>query len=416
MSRRIGTILGLMIAAGIGFAVGRAAPGPSGGRLSADEMKSQLAQTLETPSLNARLSRLVDLTRRFDAENVAGAGAALAERVSSADNDDIRLILAAWSELDPRAAFESVMTWPLESKRVVGAGVVAYEWSLRGGALEVREFVRGMHQYAPRSAAMRGLVQGWSQSGDLDGLTDYVANEAQIGVREQLTEILVNSLLVSGGVEAVIRWADSVPADAKNGYKHTAFKKALRQVANRDPEAGARWYAGQSAQDWARRSIPVIAGEWAEHDPPAALAWLLQQPEGMERDVGLNRWITRFTITDHPGALDWMEKADLTGPLASLPARFVGALLPDHPADAERWAGRIEDPDLRARALREVERARRMLGPSAPQPSPAPTDEAAGDAGQATASPSAASGGATGNVRDGATSASGAVAEEKASS
>jgi len=257
------------------------------------------------------------------------------------------------------------MTWPLESKRAVGAAVVAYEWSRQGRSFEARDYIQAIDQTSVRDAAIRGLVQGWAQSDDLPGLTALVLQEKQAITRDQLTEILVNSLLASGGVEAVMKWADSVPEDADGRYKRTAYRKALRQVSNRDPEAAARWSAAQGDAPHARRSIPVIAGEWAEHDPSAALAWLLAQPEGREREVGLQRWISRWTSKDYRAAIEWMNGADLTGPLAGMPIRFIGALLPDHPAEAAVWVDRIEDEKLRAYAVREVALHWRVRDPMA---------------------------------------------------
>jgi len=366
-ARRLATLFGILVAAGLGFLAGRATEPSTAGRpaVAAAEMEAAVAEALATPALGDRLVRLAALTDRMDASNAAGAGAALARAVSSADNNDLRLVLATWAGLDPRAAFDSVLAWPLESKRIVGAGIVAYEWSRTGGALETREYIKGIPQLPVRSAGLRGLVQGWAQSSDLDGLTAFVANESRAGHRDQLAEILVNSLLATGGVEAVERWADAVAPDEQNDFKRTAYKKALRQVANRDPVAGARWYAAQKDEPWAVRSLPVIAGEWAEKDPAEALEWLLGQPEGRERQVALQRWITRFATNDPEAAMAWMEQAEATGPLAEMPERLVGALLPDHPAEAATFVARIGDESIRRQAVHEVVRVWRQTDPEA---------------------------------------------------
>lgn len=355
MSKRtLLTVSCLLVVSVVAFVAGRWASEIVRPRLDAAAMEVEVDRLLAVPSMHDRMLGLAGLVDRLDESNAEGMGLALARNVSSTDNNDLRLLLSAWSALDARAAFDSVMTWPLESKRAVGAGVVAYEWGRQGRSIEVRDYIQAIDQPTVRDSAIRGLVQGWAQSGDLQGLTALVMQEKLVGTRDHLTEILVNSLLARGGVEAVMKWADSVPEDADGRYKRTAYRKALRQVSNRDPEAAARWSAAQGDAPHARRSIPVIAGEWAEHDPSAALAWLLSQPDGREREVGLQRWISRFASKDYRAAIEWMNGADLTGPLAGMPIRFVGALLPDHPAEASVWVERVEDETLRARAAREV--------------------------------------------------------------
>lgn len=357
MSKGLFRIAVLTVVAAIGFAAGRF----SAVREEREVTRATVLEALAEPSLEVRLVRLAELVRQFDATSASEAGRALSEVISSTDNNDLRLILAAWARHDPRAAFDSVLAWPLESKRIVGAGVVAYEWSRREGGLEVREYVREIRQPGVADAALRGLVQGWAQSRDLAGLTDFIANEPRIDSREAWSESLVNSLLATGGIEAVTSWADSVARDSKNRFKQTAFKKALRQVSNRDPKAAALWYEKQASEPYTRRALAVIAGEWAEHDPKAALEWLLRQPDGRERRVALQRWMTRFTTTDYRAALEWMEGADLSDSLAILPAIFVGASLPDHPVEASRWVDRIPDEATRAVAAKEVELAWRRI-------------------------------------------------------
>ena len=336
---------------------GRESQSAEARHLSAADMEEAIEAASKLPSIHERILRFAEVMDRLDPENAEGLGRALEKVMSSMNNIELQWLMSRWAEIDPVAAFDSAMRWKLESKRMVGVTAVAYEWARSGHAVEGRNYVESLEQIRVKGPAVRGLVSGWAKSDDLAGLTDFVLGNSKIGAREKLTELLVNSILSTQGIEGVMSWVDSVPIDAPGHYKRTAYKKALRQIANRDPRAAAAWYESQKDTDYARRSPSVIGGEWAEHDPEEALAWILSQPEGRERRVALQRWTARWASYDRAGLEEWMENADFTRKeIAEIPSHYITSLLPGLPQMAAPWVEKIPDEALRMEAAKKVAR------------------------------------------------------------
>ena len=365
---RLPTLLAVLI---ISVLVGCGSGAPQGEsvgtqQLDAVEMEEAIKDALKLPSIHGRILQLAKLGDGLDRNNAEGLGRALEKVVSSTDNIELRWMMSRWAEIDPTAAFDSVMRWKLESKRMVGLAAVANEWARSGGALEGRAYIESLDQIRVQGIAVRALVTGWAQSDDLEGLTNYIVANDKIAAREKLTELLVNSLLSSSDIEGVMAWVDSIPADSEGHYKKTAYKKALRQVANRDPRAAAKWYESQKDTDYVRRSPSVIGGEWAEHDPLEGLAWILAQPEGLERQVALQRWTARWASYDRAGMETWMETADFAqDDLREIPGIYVSTLLPGFPQKAAPWVEKIADENARMAAVQNIGRMWIRIDPEA---------------------------------------------------
>ncbi|MFP6654406.1 MAG: hypothetical protein VCB25_02185 [Myxococcota bacterium] len=321
-------------------------------------MRAAILSALAIPSTYDRISRLAKLGKALDVDNAEGMGSAIEEVVSSTAAIEIELLMGRWAEISPEAAFHSVMRWKLESKRKIGMNVVAYEWARLGSGVEGRTFIESLGQDRVKGFAVRGLVRGWAQSDDLSGLTDFVISSDKIGAREKLTEILVNSLIATNGIDAVMAWVDSVEMDAGNGYKRTAYKRSLRQVANRNPRMAADWYESQKDEGYTRRSVLVIGGEWVEHDPEEGLAWILEQPDDLSRRIALQRWVSRWASYDSAGIEKWMKSTDFGQEgLADLPENYVATFLPAFAEQAAPWVDYIPDEDARRAVVQAVAKA-----------------------------------------------------------
>ena len=70
---------------------------------------------------------------------------------------------------------------------------------------------------------------------------------------------MMKAILLEHDLDGIIRWSDAVPVDAPGKFKKTAFRKALRQVSNRDPVRAAAWYEQQEDQAYATVMIAVVA-------------------------------------------------------------------------------------------------------------------------------------------------------------
>jgi hypothetical protein len=342
-------VLGLVLLA-LGFALGRQSLGPSSvdqngnDALGALEMEAAVRSSLQTKGTLRRVAQLARLMENLDGNNVVGAAKVFDEKITSIDKLDIRLFLSAWTALDPEAAMDSVLAWTLPSMRRFGAGVVARDWAENGNALEAMARLRDVREWRTRDPAYGELVNGWVSSGDIEGVTEWVSSLPNSDGRDIISESMMKGILLQHGLDGIIRWADAVPVDAPDHFKKTAFRKALRQVSNRDPIRAAAWYEEQEEQEYATIMMAVVATEWVEADPEAAIAWVLERPPGFARVLALQRMIDRWVQIDREAATNWMQHADLDAELSPMLDPFIRGLAATQPEEAAEWLDRVRDP------------------------------------------------------------------------
>jgi hypothetical protein len=252
--------------------------------------------------------------------------------------------LHTWAAFDPQAALDHTLNWKLLSRREFGASQVIYYWAWHDGALEALLFVDSIAEPTVRRRANVELVKGWARSGDTAGVTEYFSRLANGDLRDRYTAIVVAAVVANGGIDAVMRWAESIPDDANDRFKRTVFRKALRHVSARDPLAAAGWYEQHADQFYSDLGMPIVATEWVEHDPEAAFEWLAAQ-SGAQRDLAMRTAMQRWLAIDASSAETWMNSGERDGPLAPTIEPFAIWLAKSDPAGAVSWGERI--PDLR---------------------------------------------------------------------
>jgi hypothetical protein len=347
---------GLVLLA-LGFALGRLSGGASavdrGGEnaLGAAEMETAVRAALQTKGALPHISELASALEKLDATNVEGAARVFEEKITSVDTTDIRLFLGAWAALDPEAALEGALGWSLPSMRRLGVGVVAREWAEHGNALEAMQRLRDLGEWKTRDPAFAELVNGWVSSGDIEGVTEFVSRLPDSDGRDVLLASMMKAILLEHGIDGIIRWADAVPVDAPGKFKKTAFRKALRQVSNRDPVRAAAWYEQQEQEDYAKVMLAVVAAEWVEQDPKAAIAWVLARPQATARDQALERLMNRWVNIDRDAAAAWMQQADLDSEASPMLEPFIRGLAATDPVGASVWIERIPDPNRREQSI-----------------------------------------------------------------
>ncbi len=351
------TIALSMVLLVVGFALGRLSDGSSAvdrsgeDALNAMEMEGAVRAALQTKGALPHLTALASALEKLDTTNAEGAARVFDEKITSVDKMDIRLFLGAWAALDPEAALESALGWSLPSMRRLGVGVVAREWAEHGNALEAMQRLRELGEWKTRDPAFAELVNGWVSSGDIEGVTEFVSNLPDSDGRDMLLASMMKPILLEHGTDGIIRWADAVAVDAPGKFKKTAFRKALRQVSNRDPVRAAAWFEQQEQEDYARVMIAVVAAEWVEQDPEAAIAWVLARPLATERNQALERLMNRWVNIDPEAATAWMQDADLDSAYSPMLEPFIRGLAATDPADASAWVDRIPDQNRRERSV-----------------------------------------------------------------
>jgi hypothetical protein len=358
--------LGLVLL-GLGFALGRLSGDPSDadrpGReaLGVSEMDAAIRAALQTKGTLPHVSRLARVLENLDPTNMEGAARVFDEMITSVDQQDIRLFLGAWAALDPEAAFDGAMGWSLPSMRRLGAGIVMREWAENGNALEAMQHLNDLGEWKTRDPAFAELVNGWVSSGDIEGVTDFVSTLPDSDGRDVLLASMTKAILLEHGLDGIIRWADAVPVDAPGKFKKTAFRKALRQLSNRDPVRAAAWYEQQENEEYATVMMAVVAAEWVEQDPEAAIAWVLARPHEAQRGQAMERLMNRWVNIDRNAATTWMQQADLDSESSRMLEPFIRGLAATDPVEASEWVSRIRDPQRRERVIMIVAAAWQKL-------------------------------------------------------
>jgi hypothetical protein len=269
------------------------------------------------------------------------------------------MLASAWGRIDAPGAFDHVRKrWPQRSVRRMALAELAYEWAMEdpiGAAAAVAALPAG--DVTSDDVIPRRLIEGWSQTPDYFGATDYVAGFPRSGVRQVLTTTIATQVLRRHGVDALLTWAESVNPETPGRFRLVAFRKAARVLAQEDPERAAAWVEQRHGDEHTKGVLRIVATQWAEEDPEAAFEWLLARPDDDERVLAIEFAFRDWVRRDPEPAFVWLERR-LPDPALD-PAVDAGArrLAVDEPPRAAEWATRIEDAERRAAAYEEIGRA-----------------------------------------------------------
>jgi hypothetical protein len=245
-------------------------------------------------------------------------------------------------------------TFPLWAKADPQAAVAAVqEWSDR-----------------PDVAAtlLSALVFGWFEANDPPELQRFI-QDLGVGItRQRALSTYIRAVVRKHGVEAAMRWGESVP-DGDVKYKLAVNRQVAFRVAIYDIEAGLRWCEAHCDGPFGDGVRGMVASSWTRRDPAAALDWNLSWAEGQEKNLGMRANFAVWVQTDREAALAWLtartseEEPDSSlEPLYSVCAR---GLARDSPTDAIAWAERIKLDDEREFTLIQVARVWRRTDEAA---------------------------------------------------
>ena len=159
---------------------------------------------------------------------------------------------------------------------------------------------------------------------DPDAATSFASNLLAAGDRDagRMMDVVARRLLQSGDPAEAMRWSENIP------------EGQLQEVA-----------------------ISRVAEEYAEKDASAAVSWLTTLPEGKAQERGLGRAFSEWAREDPVAAAEQLNT------MAVSPARdaaingYVSRLAWEDPVTALDWAGSVNDPQVRERAMIEAGRA-----------------------------------------------------------
>jgi hypothetical protein len=240
--------------------------------------------------------------------------------------------LTLWAGADPQAAANATEQWAAQNPDV-------------------------------RDAVQVALVRGWFTA-DSAELAQYIHHIGMGFTRQRGIATYIRAMIQAQGIEAAVRWAESVPADDAT-YKMAVYRQMAAALPLFDHDAVLRWCEAHCEGPHGNNMRSIIARRWVRSDGAAALVWLSEAaPEGHDKNLAVRAAFALWGQIDREAALAWMQAQTAGEPEAWLQPVFpvyARLLSADSPADAIEWAERIEGDEEREIVLTEVARAWRQI-------------------------------------------------------
>jgi hypothetical protein len=318
---------------------------------------------LEDRDTLTRSYRLSAFFQGLSAEDVPAVLEILKLRPSGVSQQEVRLLMLAWSRFDAPGAFAWAHDWPTGWRMVLMSEAI-YAWGFRDGPAALR-VVEAVQDPLLQVRLLPALEEGWLRSNDADArrsAAEYIAGLEEPRRRGRLTFVLAGEVM-RDGADSVIRWANGVPEDAPNDFKQGAFYHAASVVAHDDPQRAAKWFELHRTQPYSAGSLTTIAERWARlHDPRGLFDWLRSLPPAVgdradERSAAIGDGFRTWLKGDPVEAEAWLGSAMPDPELDRAVAELASYLSGSSPGMALDWAARIEDEKLRRSRLVRVSRA-----------------------------------------------------------
>jgi hypothetical protein len=272
-------------------------------------MEAATEEMLRTSDTRDRIREMTRLADGLTEDNLPGALAAYERDLARIDPHEVRIIANAWARIDPRGAVDRIIsTWRYPRASFQSVEEVVFVWARDGDAAEARAYVDPLVAEAEFGGGMpinkflaRAMLKALAANQEFQELTNLLSSFSDEPERQLwLTEVMVEMNRVAGG--GVTReWVDSIPWDAGNGLKLAALQSAMDWTAKLSPAAATYWYeeleqAGNDPQ--LLEILEAVVRSWGVHETPAALEWLAERQQSLERDRLIRQlvfgWLTRL--------------------------------------------------------------------------------------------------------------------------
>jgi hypothetical protein len=339
----------VVAALGLGWYLGATfgLPGPFIG--SPEAAAQELRSVLRDPDPLRRASRMERLFARLDVENLPGAIEVYREEALRGEMLGAMRFMGRWSELDREGLVEALGGWPHEQSQAQGFGWAVYRVALDEG---VPAAVRFYGKIPPKLSftARHWLVDGAVEAGDLSALHEWAASQSEVEERRRLAGTIVTRLL-RDGTEVATGWFESIPENAENHFKQLAFGLLLERLVRLDPAFALNYWETRADRPWAQRTAIPMGVAWVDDDPDAAIAWVMSQPAGDERNRLLYAVVERWSLSDDRAAVRWLEALPPSPELDGMYGRFARSFTIKNPELAATLLSRISESEARVEAL-----------------------------------------------------------------
>jgi hypothetical protein len=337
------------------------------GETLTDVVREALADVMRDEDPYARARRLGALLPTLGPELIPAVEHTLEDPTLILGATEYELLLRYWATHQP----EEDSRWAVEKSPPffrIAAVIASFElWAEadpQAALSAAEEWIA--HRPDVRDVLPKALVIGWFAK-DPSEVAQFI-HDLGVGIpRQRALSTYVRVAIQKQGPDAVIRWAESLTDDDAT-YKMAVVRQLASVLSLIDLEAGLRWCEAHCDGPHGKNLRSIVARRWARSDGAAALAWLSRAPEGPEKDFDVRVVFEDWAQLEPEAALAWITD-QTTGELdpwlhPTLPV-YVRMLSVDSPAEAVKWAERIEHDNKRRFALIEAARVWRQVDEAA---------------------------------------------------
>lgn len=260
---------------------------------------------------------------------------------------DIRMLLAAWQELDPADAFSfadeflpmelrDAVLQPLYALWVQRDPSSAFAWA----AIPGRDPTLALS--ALRQICRTDVSQAILLAGTLNGHSAAVQRDAY--------HIIIDAATNRGDFQTSADWLRTI-SDPDLRLSLTGYM--LRIWSQQTPTVAAGWLFTQPDGPERQSLLGVLMHAWADKAPADAAYYAVKLPPGPVRQMAFGQVVNQWLATDMSGASDWIDALE---PSPDFDSAIYGVATYGHiaPEIALAWAQSIFDPNIRVNAIGEV--------------------------------------------------------------
>ena len=270
--------------------------------------------------------------------------------------EEVRLIMLAWARFDAPGAYEWAREVPRSWRETLITHAM-YAWAYHDGPAAMRA-AEEIEDSEFKEQMKHNALQGWLRGDDKQGVSDYIANYPDVKRRGRLYFLLAGEIVMTEGLDAAMRWVESLPDDAPNNLKLGSFNNVAKMLAGEDPVRATEWYLAHRTRPYSAEALTGIARRWVQHhDRPAAFEWLLaMSSDGIragERGDAIAAGFRAWMQADPEAAQAWLLTKLPNPALDPAIKEALKRLLSQDPGASMAWAQRFDDEAERhAQSLR----------------------------------------------------------------
>ena len=315
-------------------------------------MEAQLTAAFKESDPYKRLIMEAEALSVMNSENAPGAALAVQKSSLQVGRGETDPVVARWIVLDTPAAIE----WALSTTGSLGrdtASQAIFSWvSQDGGGAAALEYLRTIPPAEEKYRIVRNnIIQGVGAGGDAAIATQLLSEMPDDETRSFLTMRLSLEFLRQDPELAKV-WVLSIPDDADNGLKATAFNQVLQLLAIYDPASTAAWLDSLGLVPYVDEDTEYsVAQTYVLRDPSAGFEWLLSRPPSDGRDKAVRDAAYLLLKRNPQEAFPYLRANAATEGMQSaifaLSHYYASAL----PLESLEWALRVPKPHERDKAI-----------------------------------------------------------------